>query len=140
MAQRFHSYISFPGNAAEAFTYYHSLFGGELQILKYGDAQLEGMPFDPPADAVAHGQIEGPVPLAGGDSMSENPDPLDIHNYSFLLSYDSPDEAREVIEKITSSGGEVGMPFGPAPWGDYYGQVVDKFGVLWSFDAPAPKE
>lgn len=25
------------------------------------------------------------------------------------------------------------MPFEKAPWGGHYGQVKDKFGVLWAF-------
>lgn len=139
MSMRFSSYISFPGNAEEALTHYHEIFGGNLTIQKYGDVPLEGMPFTPPEGAVAHGQIDGPVPISGGDSMAENPDPLDIHNYSFLLSFDSVEEATAVIEKFTSTGGTVAMPFEKAPWGDHYGQVEDRFGVLWSFDVPAPR-
>lgn len=136
MSIRFFSYISFPGNAAEAMSYYAEIFGGTAQIMKYGDNPMEGMPFTPPADAVAHAQLEGPVPLAGGDSMAENPDPLDIHNYSFLLFFDSVDEAQGTIEKFTSTGGKVEMPFERAPWGDHYGQIVDKFGVLWALNVP----
>jgi PhnB protein len=26
------------------------------------------------------------------------------------------------------------MPFEKAPWGDYYGQLTDRFGVSWMFD------
>ena len=29
------------------------------------------------------------------------------------------------------------MPFEKAPWGDYYGQVFDRYGVMWSFSASA---
>lgn len=94
------------------------------------------MPFTPPDDAVAHAQLEGPVAIAGGDSMSENPDPLNIHNYSFLLYFESVEEAQELIEKFTSTGGKIEMPFEQAPWGDHYGQIVDKFGVLWALNVP----
>lgn len=37
MAIRFFSYISFPGNAAEAMAYYAEMFGGTAEIMKYGD-------------------------------------------------------------------------------------------------------
>lgn len=34
-------------------------------------------------------------------------------------------------------GGEINVPFELAPWGSYYGQVFDPFGVMWSFDVAA---
>lgn len=34
---------------------------------------------------------------------------------------------------MLAHGGDVGMQFEKAPWGDWYGQVFDKFGVMWSF-------
>ena len=45
-------YLSFPGNASEAFPYYQELFGGELDMQTY-DAMpsLEGFPFNPPPGA-----------------------------------------------------------------------------------------
>lgn len=140
MTMRQFIYISFPGNAAEAMTYYAEIFGATAHIQKYGDAPpMEGMPFTPPAEAVAHAQLEGPVQIAGGDSMDQNPAPLDTHNYSFLLMLDTVDEATALIEKFTSTGANVEMPFAQAPWGDHYGQVVDKFGVLWALNVPAQR-
>ena len=44
-------------------------------------------------------------------------------------------EAEELIGRFTAAGGEVSMPFEKAPWGDHYGQVTDRFGVLWAFNA-----
>lgn len=38
--------------------------------------------------------------------------------------------------KPVEAGGTVQMPFEPAPWGGHYGQVFDKFGIMWSFDVP----
>ena len=42
MSVKSYTYISFPGTAKEAFEYYHSIFGGELEILTYGQFP-EGM-------------------------------------------------------------------------------------------------
>ena len=30
------------------------------------------------------------------------------------------------------------MPFDKAPWGDFYGQVTDRYGITWMFDVDAP--
>ncbi len=130
-------YISFPGNAAEAFPYYRELFGGELDLQTYGDADLDGLPFTPPPDAVAHAQLraEG-IAISGGDAMGGQLPPLRSDVYSFLLAVDSVEEGSAFIEKVTSTGGEIAMPFEVAPWGDTYGQVVDRFGVKWAVVAP----
>lgn len=36
--------------------------------------------------------------------------------------------------KLVAGGGEINMPFEEAPWGSYYGQAFDRFGVMWAFD------
>ncbi|MCV7194353.1 VOC family protein [Mycolicibacterium brumae] len=136
MSVRLVPYVSFPGNGREVLDYYTEIFGGSLNTASYTDFPMEGMPFTPPADALAHGHLDaGAVQLAGGDWICpENPaDPLENNAYSFLLELDSTDEAEALIEKFTSTGSEVAMPFEKAPWGGHYGQVKDKFGVLWAF-------
>ena len=46
------------------------------------------------------------------------------------LSGDDVDELRGYFDGL-SAGGTVTMPMEKAPWGDYYGQFTDKFGVNW---------
>lgn len=137
MSIKFSPYISFPGNAGEAMAYYHQIFGGQLDVETYdgltADA-AEKFPFTPPAGAVAHTQLHADgVSLAGGDGIGEDLPPLKSRVYSFLLTLDTVEKAEELIEKFISTGGEVAMLFEPAPWGSYYGQVADKFGVQWAF-------
>lgn len=142
-------YISFPGNAAEAFDHYLEVFGGALNLWRYGDMPpMEGMGFTPPAEAVAHGELTGGlVTLAGDDSFGDSPekaaDALSSDRYSMLVSPDSVEAARGLIEKLVEAGGSVAMPFDLAPWGDHYGQVNDRFGVRWAFvvaGRPVPEE
>lgn len=131
-------YISFPGNAADAFTYYSKLFGGELSLTTYGDMpEMAGMPFTPPPAAVAHAVLTAPgLTLSGGDGIGENLPSLSSDVYSFVLTIDTEDEARALIDRVVSGGGEIAMPFERAPWGEFYGQVTDRFGILWAFNVP----
>lgn len=71
-AAQFSPYISFPGNAGEAFPHYRELFGGELRMTRYDDfPDLSGFAFTPPPGAVAHAQLHGGlVTLAGGDGIA----------------------------------------------------------------------
>nr|WP_040428280.1 glyoxalase/bleomycin resistance/extradiol dioxygenase family protein [Corynebacterium ulceribovis] len=135
MAIRFSPYISFPGNAREAMTYYQDMFGGELNFDSY-DGMEDMLPFTPPKDAVAHAELVADgVIINGGDAMGETLPPLKSDVYSFLLSFDSVEEATAVWEKFVQSGAAVAMPFEMAPWGQPYGQIKDRFDVLWAFSA-----
>ncbi|QGU05597.1 VOC family protein [Corynebacterium comes] len=138
MSIQFFPYISFPGNGSDAMTYYHEIFGGELNAMTYGDFPAESageFPFPVQPDALAHAQLKaGDLRLTGGDAMDADAPGLESNVYSFLLSPESVEEAEVFIRKFTSTGGETVMPFELAPWGSYYGQVRDRFGVLWSFD------
>ena len=53
--------------------------------------------------------------------------------YSLLYTSETPDDAKTLIAKLVDGGGEEGMPFAQAPWGGWYGQVFDRYGVMWSF-------
>lgn len=132
-------YISFPGNAREAFTHYHEVLGGDLQVIGYGDIPMPDMPFDPGPDDVAHAFLQAPGGfIAGADAIPEEWDkPLRDTAYSLLYSLDTPEEARRVIDAFLAGGGERNMPFELAPWGDWYGQVFDRFGVMWALSVPA---
>ena len=74
MAPRCTPYISFPGNASEAFPYYRDLFGGQLDVMTYDQfPSTEGFPFTPPPDSVAHATLTAPgITLTGGDGMGDD--------------------------------------------------------------------
>ena len=138
MAPRCSPYISFPGNASEAFPYYQELFGGELDLMTYDQfPSMEGFPFTPPPGSVAHATLTAPgITLTGGDGMGDDLPGLSSDVYSFLLIFDDDDEARSFISTVTGGGGEIAMPFEQAPWGDRYGQVLDRFGIRWDVNVP----
>ncbi len=130
-------YVSFPGNAAEALAHWHDLFGGTLELMTYGEMpDLSGFPFTPPSGAVAHATLtDGLLTVSGGDAIGGPGDelpPLGSDVYSFLIGLDDVDSARDLIARIAEAGGKVAMPFELAPWGDHYGQVVDRFGVMFA--------
>jgi PhnB protein len=42
-------------------------------------------------------------------------------------------------DRAVAAGLDVVMPFQKQMWGDTYGQLKDKFGVLWAINQPAQK-
>lgn len=131
------TYIAFFGNAKEALEHYQEVFGGELDLTFYGDIPMPGMPFEPDPDSVAHGVLTLPGGvIAGGDMPPGGDYAVRDTVYSLLYTLDSVDEARRVIDQMVAAGGELAMPFELAPWGDHYGQIFDKYGVMWALNVP----
>ena len=68
MAVVLNPYLSFRDNAREAMEFYQSVFGGELNIMTFGDMHAS----DDPADAakVMHGMLTTPlgITLMGADT------------------------------------------------------------------------
>ena len=61
--------------------------------------------------------------------------------YSLLFTAETIERAREIIDAFVAGDGNVGMPFEKAPWGDWYGQVFDRFGVMWALNVEqAPQD
>lgn len=114
-------YVSFPGNAREALEFYHDVFGGELDIITYGEQLDRGaqFPFAPPRDAVAHGTLTGPFTFDGGDDLQNQKDTLDRGVFGFTAEVESVEEGEQ-------------LPFAKAPWGAHFGVVEDKFGLAWN--------
>lgn len=131
-------YISFPGNASEAFAFYHEVFGGDLKVMGYEGIDV---PFEPPAGAVAHAELQAEgLSLTGGDAIGEDLPPVESGVYSLLLGPQTIEDGAALREKLMADGGTEAMPFGVAPWGDWYGQVKDKFGVLWQIAVAMPEQ
>lgn len=138
MAPKLATYIALPGTTADAFRHWHEVLGGDLTLLTYGDTKMEGMPFEPDPNAVAHVTLDLPGgQLAGGDAMPGEDYNVKGSAYSLLYQFDSVEEAQAVIDKFVAAGGTESMKFEKAPWGDHYGQVFDKFGVMWAINVPA---
>lgn len=119
-------YVSFPGTAREALTFYAEVFGGELFLHPYKDFGRN----DGPADAIAHGVLSGVVALAGSDAAGGERS-VGIEGIMLsLLGTADPEILHEWFNKL-SDGGKVVDPLGPKPWGASDGQVIDRHGLHW---------
>jgi PhnB protein len=119
-------YVSFPGTAREALTFYAEVFGGELSLHSYRDFGRD----DGPADAVAHGVLSGVVALSGADAAEGE---SSVHAEGIMLSLlgtADPAVLHEWFDKL-SDGGRIVDPLTPKPWGASDGQVVDRHGLHW---------
>jgi len=121
-------YLNFDGNTCAAMEFYQSVFGGELNVMAFGDMGMtehEGQPL--PADGVMHAQLtsDAGFTLMAADSPGEH-----TPNGHISLSGDEDALLRGYWDKL-SDGGHVDVPLEVAPWGDAFGQVKDRFGINW---------
>ncbi|AYG02718.1 VOC family protein [Gryllotalpicola protaetiae] len=136
MSVSFTPYLSFRGQAREAMNFYQSVFGGELTVTTFADG---GMTDGVDPNQIMHSQLDGAVSLMGSDTPDSMPY-TDGSRITLAFSGDSAglDSCRDYYAKLGDGGSNV-LPLDLAPWGDYYGQLTDKYGITWMFDFSAPE-
>ncbi|MEO5832271.1 MAG: VOC family protein [Nakamurella sp.] len=119
-------YLTFPGTARQALTFYQEVFGGVLVLNTLADFGRD----DGPADAIAHGMLSGPVELFGSDAVGDEPTArLDGVRLALLGTAD-PGTLETWFTGLCDGGADVD-PLQRRPWGAHDGQVTDRFGVRW---------
>lgn len=122
-------YISFKDNAREAMTFYESVFGGTLTIAPFKDFNASEDPAE--NDKVMHAALK--INAAFTLMASDTPNAMEYKpgaNVSLSLNGDDDGELTAYFAKL-AEGGTVTMPLAPAPWGDKFGMLTDKFGLCW---------
>lgn len=125
-------YLFFDGNCEEAMEFYKSVFGGDLNISRMGDAP-DTKPED--KDRVMHAILEGDIRLMASDSPIASPKAKKIE---LSLSGDDGGKLRKYFERL-SKGGKVKMPLEKQFWGDEFGQLTDKYKIEWMVNITAKK-
>ncbi|MGW3631185.1 VOC family protein [Streptomyces sp. NPDC005122] len=134
MTARVTPYLNFGGNAREAMEFYHSVFGGTLDITTYADlhrAEDAGQ-----ENLVAHSMVKGAVGvvLMGSDTTAPQADEPDG---SFSVALGGDEAHLSAYWHRLSDGGTVTVPFTKSAWGALHGQCVDRFGTSWLVNVTA---
>lgn len=120
-------YVHFPGTAREALTFYGQVFGCSVRLHTFEEFGRT----DGPADAVAHGYlVEGVVDLFGSDAFGDHVQVRCEGLMLSLLGTDAPSVMKGWFSKL-SEGGRIVDDLQKRPWGDFDGQVVDRYGLHW---------
>ena len=121
-------YLNFKDNAREALEFYHSVFGGDLNMSTFADFQSAEDPSD--SDLIMHGQLDGPGLTLMAADTPKHMEYREPAGFSVSLSGDDDATLRAYWDKL-ADGGTVLQPLEVAPWGDAFGMVTDRFGVTW---------
>lgn len=126
-------YLFFPGNCAEAFDFYRTVFGGDYMVsTTFADGPPDMGVGEEDLNKIMH--ISYPIGtsvLMGSDSVASCGGVQPVGG-SFAISYSpaSKAEADKVFSQLLD-GGEVQMELAETFWGSYFGSGKDKFGINW---------
>ena len=129
------TYLNFNGNCEEAFNFYKTVFGGAFAYLgRFGEITETEEYKVPEADKnkVMHVSLPiGKSVLMGSDnSEAYEKSFVKGNNFSISISAESKQEADKIFTAL-SHGGQVTMAMNNTFWGDYFGMLVDQFGIHW---------
>lgn len=121
------AYLYFNGDCREAMEFYQGIFGGELEVITFGE--VDNSCPDAMKDSVMHANLMGgDVEFFGSDNPS--PDPLGTGKITLTLHGTDEQKLRGLFDAL-SSGGKITMPLEKQVWGDIYGALRDRYDVSW---------
>jgi len=128
MTAQLNPYLTFPGTAREAMTFYKDVFGGELTMNTFGEFGAEGEG----NDGIMHAQLETPsgMVLMASDTAPGQGEGFRAGDH-MSVSLSGDDEALRGYWDRLSQGATVTMPLEKQMWGDEFGMLTDRFGIPW---------
>ena len=135
-------YVNTMGQTEEQFAFYGSVFG-TTPYARMRMADIPGQPELPEdeKDALIHLEVEilGGTVLMGTDMLRSMGHELVVgNNVSINLEPDSIDEARRLFEGLSDGATDIN-PFSKMFWGDYWGVLLDRYGIRWMVNVPDPE-
>jgi PhnB protein len=132
---KLYSQLNFGGNCEEAFLFYEKHLGGKVTMMMTQD-QLPKQYNVPPGTekAVVHARMDiAGEELIGNDVPAQYFQP--IRSSYLFLTLDSTESADNTW-KALAEGGVITTPIAETFFATRFGQLRDKFGVLWSIIHP----
>jgi PhnB protein len=132
----FRPYLFFSGTCRQAFTRYHEIFGGKLELMPMSDMPSEAPVPPEHGDLIMHAALTSEDDLLmGSDDPTGDGGPM----RGVAVSCTVPDvaEADRVFHALAEDG-EVTMPLGETFWSPMFGMCVDRFGTPWMVNVEAP--
>lgn len=140
---KIHPYINFGNQTEEAFRFYQKALGGELtEIHRFGAMpQQGGFELTPEQkNRVMHVGLQfpdGQMLMASDMLEGMGPQRVEGNNISISVHPDSRQEADRIFNAL-AQGGTITMPIADQFWGDYFGSLIDRFGINWMVNYTDP--
>ena len=134
------AHANFRGQAREALTFYHSVFGGDLSLATYADIHSVETPDQ--ADHIAFGRVKAPN---GFDIMAYDVQPSKGYNpgenaFYVTLQGNDTDEIKAQWDGLADGATTILIPLAPAPFAPLYGMLTDRYGITWIVGVERPQD
>lgn len=129
-------YLTFDGQAHDAFTLYQQVLGGELEMMTFAQApDAEHFPAEYRERIMHVGLNLGDFSLMASDTMPGDPacgggEYEGIKGCSISLHPESIAESERLFTAL-SEGGHIVMPLEKTFWAERFAMFTDRFGVSW---------
>ena len=135
---KLYPHLNFGGNCEAAFRFYEQLLPGRIvMMMKAKDLPPQAPRPSGSPDFVIHAHLAlAGADLVGNDVPAEYFQP--VRSSYVFLALDSPAEAERVYGAL-KEGGEVTMPMAETFFATRFGQLRDRFGVLWTILHQRPR-
>lgn len=137
------TYLNFKRESDAAFAFYKTVFRTDYSgpIVRFGDIPpMDGQP--PMADEDKNLIMNVQLPITGGHVLMATDAPesmgfqlVEGNNVHIMVMPDTREEADRLFAEL-SAGGKIEMAMEDQFWGDYFGSLVDKFGIGWMVNCP----
>jgi PhnB protein len=127
-------YLMYAGNCEEALNFFKGILGGNLEVRSRYDNPAMNAPADY-KDKILHARLEigeGFV-LYASDNFPGKPTHKSSGDVSLSLIFAELDKAKMAYERL-AEGGKAGLPFAKQFWGDWHGNLVDRYGFNWNIN------
>ena len=130
-------YLYFRGACEEALGFYDACgLGRIMTLMRYAGTPMADRDGGAWREKVLHAKFEG-------DDLSfyasDGPDSEPMKGCALLLELGSRDQAAALFERLSESGRRT-VPFSRQFWGDWYGNLTDRFGVQWAINCSGGEE
>jgi PhnB protein len=128
-------YLMFNGDAEEAAGFYAGVLDGRIgNLYRYSDFP-PGSGWEVPAE-YAHKVGHCCIAFPGGamsvaDTLPDDPRDFGNGGHILTVSCDSMEQVESVFNKLAAGARKINWPLQEVFYAKRYGEVVDRFGVLW---------
>ncbi|TWU44655.1 hypothetical protein Poly51_59240 [Rubripirellula tenax] len=128
--------LGFAGRTEEALAFYREALDAEtVFLMRFRDCPDQSHAEPGMEDLIFHAtfRIDGSDFMASDVGFNDIETPPEFAGFSLLLRFDSTERAKRAFACLADRGTIV-IPFEKSAFTDWYGIVVDRFGVSWKFN------
>ena len=127
-------YLDFNGDCEEALNFYKEILDGRVEVASRYDNPAMKAPEDY-KNKILHARLYfGNLMIYASDVMPGKSGSQSAGRIALSLGLRDEVLAKKIFDQL-AAGAKIGVPFEKQFWGDWHGNLVDRFGIRWMINA-----